>query len=44
MLWQPSIAAQRLMPRGGIAMTLAVRPGYLIRVIQHNHDRGRWRS
>ncbi|HLL66934.1 MAG TPA: hypothetical protein VK453_14690 [Micromonosporaceae bacterium] len=44
MLWQPSIAAQRLMPRGGVAMTFAGRPGYLICGIEHNDDLGRWRS
>lgn len=44
MLWQPSIAAQRLTPRGVVAMTFAGRPGYLICSEKRNHDLGRWRS
>jgi hypothetical protein len=44
MLWQPSIAAQRLMPRGAVAMTFAGRPGYLICSKEQNYGLGRWRS
>ncbi len=43
MLWHASIAAQRLTPRGGVAMTCAGRPGFLSGS-EYNHDLGRWRS
>lgn len=44
MLWHTtSIAPQRLMPRGEVAMTCAGRPVYLGGG-EKNHDLGRWRS
>jgi hypothetical protein len=42
MLWHTSIAAQRLTPRGEVAMTFTGRPGYL--TDSENSDLGRWRS
>ena len=43
MLWHTSIAPQRLMPRGEVAMTCAGRPG-LPAGSKYHHDLGRWRS
>jgi len=43
MLWHTSIAPQRLMPRGKVAMTCAGQPG-LPTGSEYNHDLGRWRS
>jgi hypothetical protein len=42
MLWHTSIAAQRLTPRGGVAMTFIGRPGLLTG--SENSVLGRWRS
>jgi hypothetical protein len=43
MLWQTSIAPQRLAPRGDVAMTCAGRPGYLSEPKQDGNPE-RWRS
>jgi hypothetical protein len=43
MLWHTSIAPQRLMPRGEVAMTCVGRPGYPASR-EKNQDLGRWRS
>ena len=43
MLWHTSIAPQRLMPRGEVAMTCVGRPGYPASS-EKNQDLGRWRS
>jgi hypothetical protein len=40
MLWRNPIAAQRLTPRGEVAMTCAGEPGFS----ENNLDLGRWRS
>lgn len=43
MLWHTSIAPQRPVSRGEVAVTCAGRAGFLTGS-ERNHDLGRWRS